>query len=648
MSDDEGEPRALEGLPEQDRSPSELRRLQEQVRELRRMFNDQFRPPNTAHGGDAFGGDKVTGDKHIHMAEGKDSWQLAPVPPERRDDIRLRFAGTASKEALVHRLDNEPVAVLQGLPGTGRTTTALAALAHRCHELRMIRSTEPPTLLDKGKLSPGHGYLYKASGQSWAKRLTEVDLLGCRDMLKELDARMVIVVGQDSDTSEVSELVTDHQRPDPCDVLARQLGHRLAGGPHDPTEVLGRIPAEPTSPRDARELAVRLAAALRSGGSVEDVCSDRPDPWRHEARAVLHQEDDQRDLGRRAFVIAGAVLDGQPTVQVCRAAYDLAGRLFEVEKQKEDAKLGMLPFAAMLDDWLQHAREQRPHIVQEVDRRLSFRAKFAPAVLDALWLDYVVAHQALLDWLSRLARDNDPLVRLKAAQTVGRFAAYDFDFVYEHCIAGWAASRFEALHMAAAWALEAVVAECPQRHDRVAGLLRTWLQQARPEEIARQSTAVRLLGTLLGEQAAGQAMEALKSIARRHPDALNPAIRDTVVELYASGSTRVVLSHLLSWARSDSRELGRLVAACLTKVAQLTHGGRPRILAHYEEDPALVGELWRQVLLSQYCGQDPWNALRGWAKDGTRFDALRDDLHAEPGLRPRMRFYGLLTKEFMK
>ncbi|WP_433472727.1 hypothetical protein ACQPZP_28105 [Spirillospora sp. CA-142024] len=642
MSDEEGEPEELESLPERDQSPSELRRLQEQVREFRRVFNDQARSRNTAHGGDAFGGDKVTGDKYIYMAKGKDSWQLYPVPPERLDDIRLRFAGTASKETLIHRLDNEPVAVLQGLPGTGRTTTALAALAHRCRELRMIRSTEPPIRLDKGKLSPGHGYLYNVSGQSWAKRLTEGDVLGCWDTLKELDARMVIVVGPDSDKSEVSELVTDHQRPDPRDVLARQLSQRLAGVPHDLTEILGRIPEAPTSPRDAKDLAVRLASALRSGGSVEDVCTDRPDPWRHEARAVLHQEDDQSDLGRRAFVIAGAVLNEQPTVQVCRAAYDLAGRLFEVEKQKEDAKLGMLPFAAMLDDWLQHAREQLSPIVQDLDRRLSFRAKFAPAVLDALWLDYVVAHQTLLDWLSQLARDNDPLVRLKAAQTVGRFAAYDFDFVYEHCIAGWVASRREALHMAAAWALEAVIAECPQRHDRVAGLLRMWLQQARPEGIARQSTAVRLLGTLLGEQAAGQAMEALRSIARRHPHVLKLAVRDTVVELCASGSTRVVLSHLRGWARSEPRELGGLVAACLTKIAQLTNGERPRILALHEEDPVLVRELWCQVLLSRYCGQDPWNALRDWAKDGIRFDALRDDLYAEPGLRPRMRFYGLL------
>jgi hypothetical protein len=390
------------------------------------------------------------------------------------------------------------------------------------------------------------------------------------------------------------------------------------------------------------ELARDLAEGLPAGRSIDEICRDRVKPLRRDAREVLRQQDTEKDLARRAFVIAGAALNGLPTVEVCRAAYDLAKRLHKLESQGKRSKLGLLPFGDMLEDWLQHARETRPQVVQEIDRKLTFRPGFAPAVLDAVWLDYVVAHQALLDWLSDLAETGNPVTRLKVAQAIAQFAVYDFDFIYKNCIHQWSLSRLMTLHMTAAWALEAIVVRCPPRHRLVTRRIREWVINGTPSQ---RATAIRLLGTRLGTEAPKGAMRTLHRIALMYHGWMNGAIQATVVELFLGHSPGTVVAELLGWARSRLPTLGALAAGCLTELARLGPPDHPPLLAYYNEDPVIAAGLWREVLSSRYCGQGPWNALRTWAKDGIDIAALLDDLYAEPGLRPRLRFYQL-TPEF--
>ncbi|MFG2000899.1 hypothetical protein ACGFNU_17310 [Spirillospora sp. NPDC048911] len=635
---------ANEGLrtpPEEKLSAAEQRRFAEELRELRTDFIAGASSRNAAYGpGDAFTGDKVGGDKHIYMSsEKRDGWIVSPIAAERSRDISARFAGTATKEALIGVLDENLVAVLKGPPGSGRRTTALAALAHRQDELRSLHAKESPALLEKSKLQSGHGYLYDATGATWTKRLTEADILGCSEVLAAVGARLVILVGLDSDTRALPGLVAEHVQPDPSDVLRRQLLDRLPVGEHDVEAIADQVTVRLSSPGDARELALALVSGLPEGRTVEEICAEMLGPLRRDARKVLRQEEDEKDLGRRAFVIAGAVLDGLPTVQVCRAAYDLAKLLFKVEKQGKHARLGLLPFADMLDDWLSKAGEPRSYVVQEVDRTLSFRVGFAPAVLDAVWLDYVVAHKALLEWLTGLAGDEagDPVTRLKVAQAIAWFARYDFEFVYKECIRNWSESDSEALHMAAAWALEAIAAAYPSRHPRIARLAWDW---ARERDFRLRSTAVRLFGTLVGAKAADEALRALYALAWRDPLFLRGAVRDSVVELFRD-APGTVLRELLTWSRSPKPLLRQLVAATLARIALLPYTERPAVLTQYAEDPATVGELWLRVLTSRSCGHEPWNALREWAKAGVDFADLRTHLYAEPALRPRLRFYGL-------
>jgi len=618
------------------------REARNHVRELRESFVAGANARNAAFGfGDAFGGDKFEGDKNIFVSAGKRPWSTSKIMDDRWRTITTRLAGTPSREALIQFLGREPVAVLQGPSGTGRRTTAFAALAHRLNELESVQGKDSPAFLSKAELRPNHGYVYDASGQGWSKRLTEADVLGCKETLAALGARLVILVAFDSDVSAVPGLVVRHQQPDPMDVLHKRLSDRQAGELYDVESVVQQVKATPSTPRDAVLLAEAIKSGLPSGRTVSEICSSMPAPMRREARAVLRQTSDQKDLGRRAFVIAGAVLDGLPTVEVCRAAYDLAKRLFKVEKQGKDARFGLLPFADMLDDWLEHAREERVQVIEENDRKLSFREGFAPAVLDAIWLDYVVAHQALLAWLADLAESGDLVTRWKAAQATARFAVYDFDYIREQCVDEWSNSGSHKLQTAAAWTLEALVAQSPPRLPKVAEMARDW---ARFGSGGQRSTAARLFGTHLGSRDPQAAMRALHTIALWDPLFLSVAVKEAVVDLYAAGAHDVVVSELLGWTASSRRSMGRLVSRCLTEIAQLPFLRRPPLLEQYDKIPAPTGELWRRVLTSDTCGQGPWKALRDWLSHGIEFTSLRTELFAEPSLRPRLRFYQLAPR----
>ncbi|GLZ02892.1 hypothetical protein Acsp03_03590 [Actinomadura sp. NBRC 104412] len=493
--------------------------------------------------------------------------------------------------------------------------------------------------MDKGKLHHGHGYVYDASSRlSGTGRLTEVEAFACRDALVARNARLVILVGPDTDTSEVGGIVVRHVPPDAMDVLERHLSDRLEAEGVDVRSIVDQVTERPETPRDAMELARDLAEGKRAGRDIEEICRNRVKPLRRQAREVLRQQDTDKDLARRAFVIAGAALNGLPTVEVCRAAYDLAKRLHKLEREGKRSKLALPPFGAMLGDWLEHAREERPEFIEEMDRTLSFRHGFATSVLDAVWLDYVVAHKALLDWLSELARTGSPETRLKVAHTLAQFAVYDFTFIYDNCILEWSRSMYMSLHVTTAWTLEAIVLKCPSRRPDVIRSVQPW---ATTKDLSQAATAVRLLGTRFGTEATEDAMRILQKIAVNHRRRLSGAIRGTVVELFLDGSPGIVVSKLTGWVRLDHPVLSDLAARCLADLAWLGPSDRPPLLTYYNEDSTRAADLWREVLSSRYCDQKPWNALRTWAKNGIDIGALLRDLYAEPGLRPRLRFYQL-------
>lgn len=599
-------------------------------------------------------GDAVGGDKHVYYyADGSTRrWLISPAPHSRRDYLRERFVPCPARDQLVGLLRSEHVVFLRGHPRSGRKTAAFAAL-DLMNGLRVceISADLKPGDLQRGDVVPGDGYVYDASEAPWAARLTGPALFGCRDVLKQANARLIVLVPPDSrpDSDSVRECLVDHEPVDPCDVLKAHLRADLPGV--DIATILAEITECPADVPEAAELAWDLAEEMRTAQPgtcpadiVGKVLRRRPERYRHQAREVLRQamsgKGSDADLGRRAFIIAWAVLDGLPAVRICQSAQLLAQLLFEVEKAKDDALLGLLPFGEILDGWLSHALEDPRAHGAEIDRQLRYRKGFAAAILKAVWLDYVVAHEPVLVWLELLAADLDWRARLRAASALAQLAVYDFDFIAQHCFAVWSSQKVPALHDATAWALEEVIRQSPQHAERVRGLAEEW--SAPEKSIYQHSAAARLLGAVLGALDPQSSIRRLRRIAQQHPQQLSQRVASSVVDIFTYGPKfeSLVIAQVSDWARSPQPGMRRLAALTLAELARLDYGDAvPPLMAAFDRAPGQVTELWLGVLCGGMCGPEPWKALLGWSKRGIDLTGLRTRLAREPRLRDPTDFY---------
>ncbi|MFG2089814.1 hypothetical protein [Spirillospora sp. NPDC048824] len=596
--------------------------------------------------GDAIGRDQI--NITIHGSGDGKGWEVHSRSETDGDlaDHWRTFAATPSRALLAEVLSRQRVAVLRARRRSGATTTALAALAMFTVRVREVSGNRPPASLPATVIEPGCGYVFDAVGAAWTARPRGSAVLGCRRLLEQHGAWLVVLVDSTADTENVRELLVEHEPPDPRDVLANHLHAALPGESAFVTEVLREAQPPPRTPGEAADLARALIRGHRAGRPIGAVMAGRPHPLREEARTRLRQNRDgppeERDLARRAFLIAQAVLHDLPAAHVCRAAHHLAEQLYEVEKQKTNAKLGQLPFGDILESWLDAPPADTGGDGPgdpDIDRRLPMPEGFAEAVLHVVWFDYIVAHEALLHWLSGMA-ENDPdrRVRFRAALALGRLAVYDFDFMVQTCFVPWSHDRRQSLHQVTAWALEETVKRDPAKLTRVFAAADAW---SRGRSITQRSTALRMYGTYLGVQNPERALRGLRHIVLKG-DAADQRrwVTFSLVEIFAGGRRTTVARTLVDWASSPQVRIRRTAADSLAELAELDDpSGMPELMTMFEAEPELVGRLWRLVLTSRLCGRRPWDALRTWRKRGVDMTELRGRLESDPRLRRPLAFY---------
>jgi hypothetical protein len=531
--------------------------------------------------GDLVGGDKYGGaEKRSFLGE----VVVGEVPAEVLEQNRQAFVEPFCYARLEDTLETHSVVLLQASSGWGRTTTALHVLGGLCPE--GVRKLNPDTTLrklnaEKEFKKPG-GYLVeiRAVDQLTGFKVPHLEELSAA--CGRAGVRLVVTV--DDDIPLDSEVRTEFvvpggTRPNPETVLRRHLDLRLGGADPDTaddTEVAGEVGPtaatvlseeavralvtevveDPLSMRRLVELADKLARVAMGRLDLDTV---RTHFSEQSEQNFGEWFDQMKESEQRAFVIALAAFNGMSYFTVARASQQLEERIRRVEEGDEDE--GRPVFGTRRKKRVDGARAK---LVMATDftrygptrvEAVRFRNEGYPGrVLEWVWREYDEVRPLLLDWLRDLGVDGDRAVRVRAAAAVGLLATFDFDRICRDILLPWANDDY-------VWAREsAVSALCVPRNLRpelavhVIRMVHDWTRKG--NNLNRQWTAARALGTSIGQSIRPQAIKLLFRAAGRNDLDLSFAVGDSMQELFIADEAdaqRDVMRALKRWTSDSTR-----------------------------------------------------------------------------------------------
>ncbi|MFG2176406.1 hypothetical protein ACGFMO_34455 [Streptomyces niveus] len=598
---------------------------------------------------------------HIDPVDGR-------VPEDDLDRLRELYVAPATHSALVEHLVEHGVAVLRGVPGSGRYATALLAVREAMDTGVVVLDSEAGVrrlVTEEGGLQPSRGHVIEGDGTEWANELRSQMLIRLREATYRRSP-LVIIVDDQVPVGGLVGHVVEHEAADRLrfQVLGRHLTVLLDNWPEDCRKLLeherlredlrGRRPMA-----EVADLAGLLARRVRNGDDVDEIVQGLGAELRAKAVKLLGPPQkagadgarrQDMSLWSRAFLLACVVLDGTTLSRVSRESHRLAELLHGVRSPSSAPEMPL--FEESVQDWLGHSdvefTDRTGHPVgarhPECLVRVSQRG-LGEAIMEVLWHDHSGARGPLLEWLDSFVVRGEEDIRVSAAQTVGLLATFDWAYVHEELLTRWASERGEHAdrrRFAAAWALERAVAD-PLLASRVQRLLWRWSQRREFQACAQAA-----YGTQIGAKFPAEALSSLERIAGSGMKSVWAAVR----EIYAAGSRVQVLERLADWSASSRHWLRDDAAKCLQRLSRF-RGERAVTAFLTEPGPrAHLLRLSRQVLLStsqshRQCG---WNSMRLWverAGDEPGLDELVAEFFAElpeqgvegDALRERFLFY---------
>jgi hypothetical protein len=580
------------------------------------------------------------GDININYAVGADAG-IKIRYMLRRDAERLEacLAPSDATNEVSTLLAREPVVFLRGAIGTGRRTTAIAALLAWARTSGKVTETEEkeggdkeervgviygpgsPLQVSVSELRSGYGYVLDGTNRQW---INDLDEHGghLRDLADKSECRLVVLLPIGCSYPPRPTVV--HRPPSANEVFRRWLEYEgLAAGlePSLPTEVAAAIDADlqgEDSPRKAVDLADHVIDLLRAETPPAHVLVALPARAREHIRVRL---DESRPIVGRCFMVSAAVLDDLPEVVVSDAALTLAEHIDEAWPIKEEER--PLPAWEQLRTWLDYADAStnpagRPGGGRSV--RLN-RAAARRATLQVLWEDHPTIREPLVIWLRGLAEQIDRNVQLKAAHAAGMLATFDFDSMMARVLTPWSKSRRRRDHQLAAMMLEAAARD-RDLLPRVQERLRQLASGAREERLV----ATYAYGSNIGVDDPIGALRVLRRITLDRNQEVNKAVAGTVDYLYSFATSAMMLGELADWVTSGSPS-GRYTAAlAFVRLASIDNRDADRPpLCSLPTDSNFFGRLvvlWRNALSlrlvthgtqsSQLLVPDSWSVLARW------------------------------------
>ncbi|MFJ2738981.1 hypothetical protein ACIO3O_04885 [Streptomyces sp. NPDC087440] len=459
------DPRESKG--EQDRqdgqeqqSPAEPAEAQD-ARAARRELVDHL-PEFIAGTGPTFGGSRVRGDQHgiaggafhgkVHMGDvvHHHSAPTGPVyasgtiPPEALDRMAGAFAEGPVFAAALKRLREEKVLVLSGPHSSGRKAAATVLLHRLGHSsVRALDSGASPAAL-LGRLTEGAGHLVCDLPTSRTRPFTHVQLLSLQEELKAHGGHLVITTGPAASLVDVKP--TAWEPPSAAEALRAQL-RPLVG-----EEAAGRLSVDEEAAEfldgghrigEAEAFADLLVRYHRAEVSRSALAAFGRSTVEKQIRTWFG--DTELPLREKGFLLSLAVFDRAPYPLAAELADPLFVGLKRIAEPDEPPDLPV--FGPSPTDRLRQVRAQAyegeestawgpvPQTMARYENPLT-----APALLTEAWVRQPSTRPALTDWIQRLAEDERPLVRTRAAAATAALAHADLSSAMALLIEPWAGS----------------------------------------------------------------------------------------------------------------------------------------------------------------------------------------------------------------
>jgi len=582
---------------------------------------------------------QAAGDINLHQRPTLSTLAVteAEISAVRRAWVKVDQRGhqlTTAPPVLELLRQDEPIVVISGRRGTGKTAAALRALTDPFLERSTPGPTAGPLFLehvlpdwdapDKDLLphEPGRGYLLDVSGEHWPDPAAAAkQILGHANLLRQKGSSLIVLTGEaawpagrDPQMGRVAVAATAAPRGDL--VLERHLNvlypdpakHGwLHAAALDERGSLADLLRPDMPPADAAGLAVALS---RIDGTDPDALGTARATmlgWHDLVRTTFTNTEGKAD--DRALLLAAIILDGHSQGDVLKAAR----RLLRQDEARNISDILTAPGLATRLENVQ-AKVEGQHV--------SFRhlPGYSAAVLRYAWRQLSDVQQPLLDWIQQLTAPRGLAApRIDAiAQLLVDLAVTENDLKPLDIAQAWANSGTQG-HQAAASML-ATAAQHPNLGADVRARLRSWAASG------AEGTATVSAVACQGEFAALYPRQALTCLRW----VLDRPQRDSAVTA-AEQALRAMASHVrllpqvweavTAWTTTTADDKGYR-AGRRAFIALLTPHAEPAspahlLLANALTDPATADDLvtgWCAVLAEPAFDEPAEALLTDWAQ----------------------------------
>ena len=460
---------------------------------------------------------------------------------------------------------------LSGHPGTGRRTAAIALLSRLelpLHGLPIDDDNQrlvPPDQVNWPEYGPAGYLLAPPKGE------IETELSAYRQEIRRRNSFLVVLTEPDALPLHAGPILTVGL-PDPRRLLISALSRHVAGrfdvGRLAEDQALASVLTPGARPQQVIRLAQRIAAAIDTVGgtpprrlTVQTVAIEAVKAYHDWQRELADWFDEHGDARARLFLVALAVLEGEPGGPVLDAAESLGG----LTGERAGAGGGIAESGI-----LELSRTVLAH--PDAGQRLFFqRPAYAPAVLRFVHADRSAAFRARLwSWAAHLPMRGRGMPSSRIATRVANALLTVTTAAPEATVSHltplvklwWAYPTLRPL----ARDLATAAALSPEAGTRMRERLNTW---------ATQSGATSPLLPAVAEICSGPLADAypraafvrLNNLAGRGPDIAGHAVAEALHRLWHRPQHRpAVLRQITTWLTED----GPRRAAGLSTVAALT------------------------------------------------------------------------------